>query len=69
MEMFLQWLTVCVFAVLVCVPALAQAQSTSAPTTNNLNWDYYYGALNTCLGTLIGGMLAFCGMWLNRKKD
>ena len=67
MKKVLQWLAVAVFACLVFIPALAQAQT--VPTTNNFNWDYYYGALNTCLGTLIGGMLTFCGMWLNRKKD
>lgn len=63
MKKILQWLAVCVFAVLVCVPALAQAQTTSMPATD------YYGALNKCLGVLIGGILMFCGMYLNRKRD
>lgn len=68
MKKILQWLAVAVFAVLVFVPALAQAQTTSTPATDGFNWDYYYGALNMCLGVLIGGMLMFCGMWLNRKE-
>lgn len=67
MKKILQWLAVCVFAALVFVPALAQAQT--VPATNNLNWDYYYGALNMCLGVLIGGFLTFSGMFLNRKMD
>ena len=67
MKKLLQWLAVAVFAVLVFVPALAQAQTTSTPATGD--WDYYYGALNMCLGVLIGGFLAFSGMYLNRKRD
>lgn len=67
MKKILQWLVVAVFAVLVFAPALAQAQTTSTPATSD--WDYYYGALNMCLGVLIGGFLAFSGMYLNRKRD
>jgi hypothetical protein len=63
MKMFLQWLAVAVFVALVFVPGIAQAQTTSTPATD------YYGALNRCLGVLIGGMLAFYGMYLNRKRD
>lgn len=63
MKKLLQWLAVAVFAVLVFVPGIAQAQTTSTPATD------YYGALNRCLGVLIGGILMFCGMYLNRKKD
>ena len=63
MKKILQWLAVCVFAVLVFVPGIAQAQTTSTPATD------YYGALDRFLGVLIGGMLAFCGMYLNRKRD
>ena len=69
MKKILQWLAVAVFAVLVCAPVLAQAQTTSMPATGDFNWDYYYGALNMCLGVLIGGFLAFSGMYLNRKRD
>ena len=69
MKKILQWLVVAVFACLVFVPAFAQAQTTSTPATGDTNWDYYYGALNMCLGVLIGGMLMFCGMFLNRKRD
>ena len=39
------------------------------PATGDPNWDYYYGALNMCLGVLIGGFLTFSGMYLNRKRD
>lgn len=66
MKRLLQWLAVAVVAVLVFVPGIAQAQT--VPATNNPNWDYYYGALNMCLGVLIGGFLMFGGMFLNRKE-
>lgn len=69
MKKILQWLTVAVFAVLVFVPGIAQAQPTTPPATDGFNWDYYYGALNMCLGVLIGGFLTFSGMYLNRKRD
>ena len=47
-----------------------KAQNTAAlPNTGDPNWDYYYGALNMCLGVLIGGFLTFSGMYLNRKRD
>ena len=69
MKKILQWLAVAVFAVLVVIPGIAQAQTTSMPATGDFNWDYYYGALNMCLGVLIGGFLAFSGMYLNRKRD
>lgn len=63
MKKLLQWLAVVVFACLVFMPALAQAQSTSTPAAD------YYGALNMCLGVLVGGMLMFYGMYLNRKRN
>lgn len=63
MKKILQWLAVAVFAILVFVPALAQAQTTSTPATD------YYSALDRFLGVLIGGFLAFSGMYLNRKRD
>ena len=50
-------------------PAKKTKKKAVLPNTGDTNWDYYYGALNMCLGTLIGGMLAFCGMYLNRKRD
>ena len=39
------------------------------PATGDDSWDYYYGALNMCLGVLVGGFLMFAGMFLNRKSD
>ena len=63
MKKLLQWLAVVVFACLVFMPALAQAQSTSTPAAD------YYGALDRFLEVLIGGFLAFSGMYLNRKRD
>lgn len=46
-----------------------KAKKAALPNTGDPNWDYYYGALNMCLGVLIGGFLMFGGMLLNRKKD
>jgi hypothetical protein len=63
MKKLLQWLAVAVFACLVFIPGIAQAQPTSTPATD------YYGALDRFLGVLIGGFLAFSGMYLNRKRD
>lgn len=63
MKKILQWLAVAVFVCLVFTPGIAQAQTTSTPATD------YYGALDRFLGVLIGGFLAFSGMYLNRKRD
>ena len=46
-----------------------KAKKSALPNTGDPNWDYYYGALNMCLGVLIGGFLMFGGTLLNRKKD
>lgn len=46
-----------------------KAKKAVLPNTGDPNWDYYYGALNMCLGVLIGGFLTFSGMYLNRKRD
>lgn len=46
-----------------------KAKKAALPNTGDPNWDYYYGALNMCLGVLIGGFLTFGGMYLNRKRD
>ena len=46
-----------------------KAKKAALPNTGDPNWDYYYGALNMCLGVLIGGFLMFGGMFLNRKRD
>ena len=46
-----------------------RAKKAALPNTGDPNWDYYYGALNMCLGVLIGGFLMFGGMFLNRKRD
>lgn len=46
-----------------------KVKKAALPATGDPNWDYYYGALNMCLGVLIGGFLMFGGMLLNRKKD
>ena len=46
-----------------------KAKKAALPATGDPNWDYYYGALNMCLGVLIGGFLMFGGMFLNRKRD
>lgn len=46
-----------------------KAKKAALPATGDPNWDYYYGALNMCLGVLIGGFLMFGGMYLNRKRD
>lgn len=46
-----------------------KAKKAALPNTGDPNWDYYYGALNMCLGVLIGGFLTFSGMYLNRKRD
>ena len=46
-----------------------KAKKKALPATGDPNWDYYYGALNMCLGVLIGGFLMFGGMFLNRKRD
>lgn len=69
MKKLLQWLAVAVFAVLVFVPALVQAQPTTTPPTGDFNWDYYNGATTALLGAALGGMFMFCGMYLNRKRD
>ena len=45
-----------------------KAKKAALPNTGDPNWDYYYGALNMCLGVLIGGFLMFGGMFLNRKE-
>ena len=50
-------------------PVKKAKKKAALPNTGDPNWDYYYGALNMCLGTLIGGALAFSGMYLNRKRD
>ena len=50
-------------------PVKKVKKKAALPNTGDTNWDYYYGALNMCLGVLIGGMLMFCGMYLNRKRD
>ena len=50
-------------------PVKKAKKKAALPATGDTNWDYYYGALNMCLGVLIGGMLMFCGMYLNRKSD
>ena len=46
-----------------------KTKKAALPNTGDPNWDYYYGALNMCLGVLIGGFLMFGGMFLNRKRD
>ena len=48
-------------------PAKKAKKKAVLPATGD--WDYYYGSLNMCLGVLIGGMLMFCGMYLNRKRN
>ena len=50
-------------------PAKKAKKKAALPNTGDTNWDYYYGALNMCLGVLIGGFLTFSGMYLNRKSD
>ena len=50
-------------------PAKKTRKKAALPNTGDPNWDYYYGALNMCLGVLIGGFLMFGGMFLNRKRD
>ena len=37
MKKILQWLAICVFAVLVCVPALAQAQTVADTVDSNVS--------------------------------
>ena len=49
-------------------PAKKAKKKAALPNTGDTNWDYYYGALNMCLGVLIGGFLTFSGMFLNRKE-
>lgn len=46
-----------------------KAKKAALPATGDDSWDYCYGALNMCLGVLIGGFLMFGGMYLNRKRD
>ena len=50
-------------------PVKKVKKKAALPNTGDPNWDYYYGALNMCLGVLIGGFLTFSGMYLNRKRD
>ena len=50
-------------------PAKKAKKKAVLPATGDDSWDYYYGALNMCLGVLVGGFLMFGGMFLNRKKD
>ena len=50
-------------------PAKKAKKKAVLPATGDDSWDYYYGALNMCLGVLIGGFLMFGGMYLNRKRD
>ena len=49
-------------------PVKKVKKKAALPNTGDTNWDYYYGALNMCLGVLIGGFLTFSGMFLNRKE-
>lgn len=37
MKKILQWLTICVFAVLVCVPGIAQAQTVADTVDSNIS--------------------------------
>lgn len=50
-------------------PVKKVKKKAALPATGDDSWDYYYGVLNMCLGVLVGGMLMFCGMYLNRRKD
>lgn len=50
-------------------PAKKAKKKAALPATGDDSWDYYYGALNMCLGVLVGGFLMFAGMFLNRKRD
>lgn len=66
MKKLLQWLAVCVFAVLVCVPGIAQAQTTSMPATGD--WDYAISAITALCGAFVGGFLVYIGLELGRKE-
>lgn len=66
MKKFLQWLAVAVFAVLVFVPALTQAQTTSTPATGD--WDYAISAITALCGAFVGGFLVYIGLELGRKE-
>lgn len=66
MKKLLQWLAVCVFAVLVFVPGIAQAQTTSMPATGD--WDYFISATTALCGAGIGGLLVYTGLELGRKE-
>lgn len=50
-------------------PAKKAKKKAALPATGDDSWDYYYEALNMCLGVLVGGFLMFAGMFLNRKRD
>ncbi len=50
-------------------PVKKAKKKAALPATGDDSWDYYYGALNMCLGVLVGGFLMFAGMFLNRKRD
>lgn len=66
MKKVLQWLAVAIFAVLVCVPTLAQAQTTSMPATGD--WDYAISAITALCGAFVGGFLVYVGLELGRKE-
>lgn len=66
MKKVLQWLAVCVFAVLVCAPVLAQAQTTSTPATGD--WDYAISAITALCGAFVGGFLVYVGLELGQKE-
>lgn len=66
MKKTLQWLAVVVFACLVFIPGIAQAQTTSTPATGD--WDYFISALTALAGAAVGGFLVYVGLELGRKE-
>lgn len=66
MKKILQWLAVVVFACLVFIPGIAQAQTTSTPATGD--WDYAISAITALCGAFVGGFLVYVGLELGQKE-
>lgn len=66
MKKLLQWLAVAVFACMVFIPGIAQAQTTSMPATGD--WDYFISATTAICGAGVGGFLVYVGLELGRKE-
>ena len=68
MKKGLQWLAVVVFACLVFMPGIAQAQAQTTSTPATGDWDYAISAITALCGAFVGGFLVYVGLELGRKE-